>query len=82
VAVNCWVNPAATDGLPGVTAIETKAAVLPVPLKETVCGELLTPSLKLSVALRVPVAAGVNVTVVVQLAPAESLLGLRGQFVV
>ena len=44
----------------------TGAAATPVPVKLTVCGLPLALSVKLSEALRLPVADGVNVTLTVQ----------------
>jgi len=67
------------DADEGVIAIETSVAAMPVPLKDTVCGLLLALSLKLRVPDLVPVALGEKVTEAVQLAPAASVLGLRGQ---
>jgi hypothetical protein len=66
--------PAATEGLLGVTAMETKVAVVPVPLSPIVCGLAPPLSETFSVALRLPVAVGLNVTVMVQLALAATEL--------
>ena len=44
----------------------------PVPLRLTVCGLLLALSVSLSVPVRFPVAVGVKVTLIVQLAPAAT----------
>jgi hypothetical protein len=46
---------------------------LPVPLKVTVCGLLLALSVIVNVPLTVPVAEGVNVTLIVQPPPAAML---------
>ncbi len=48
------------------------AGAVPVPLRPTVCGLPAALSLMLSVALRVPVAVGVKVTLIEQLAPAAT----------
>jgi hypothetical protein len=48
---------------------------VPVPLRLAVCGLPAASSLTLSVPLRVPVAVGLKVTVIGQLAPAASVLG-------
>jgi hypothetical protein len=48
--------------------------VEPVPLSVTVCGEFAALSTSESVAVRVPVAAGSNVTTMLQLAPGATLL--------
>jgi hypothetical protein len=53
---------------------ETVSAVVPVPLSETVCGLPMPSSVTLRVALRLPVQPGVNVTVMVQLAPAARVV--------
>ncbi len=45
---------------------------VPVPLRPTVCGLPAALSMMLSVAFRVPVAVGVKVTLIEQLAPAAS----------
>ena len=61
--------------LPNARAVSERLAAgepvepAPVPLRLTVCGLPAALSLTLSVALLVPLAAGVNVTVMVQLAP-------------
>lgn len=52
----------------------TTGAATPVPVKPTVCGLPLALSLIVSVALREPAAAGVNVTLMAQLAPAATEL--------
>src|SRR5437660_4461022 len=54
----------------------------PVPVRVTVCGLPVALSLTLSVAVRVPVALGVNLALMVQLAPAASVDGLKGQLLV
>lgn len=82
VAVNCCVVPLAREGFAGVTAIDTRFAAVPVPLRATVCGALLALSAKLSVPLRVFNAVGANITEAVQLAPAARVLGLKGHVVV
>ena len=82
MAVNCCVLPAAIDGEAGVTAIETKVGVVPVPDSVTSCGLLPPLSLTVSVAFRAPVVLGVNVTEIVQLEPAASVAGLTGQLLV
>jgi hypothetical protein len=50
------------------------AALVPVPVKLTVCGLPAALSEMLRVPLRVPVAVGVKVTVIVQSAPAATEL--------
>ena len=46
---------------------------VPVPVRFAVCGLLLALSVTVKVPLRVPVAVGVNVTLIAQLAPAASV---------
>ena len=60
----------------------TLEVLLPVPLSATVCGLPLALSVILTLALRVPVAVGVKVTLIVQVAPAAMVLGLIGQVLV
>ena len=50
------------------------AADVPVPVRLTVCGVFAALSVKVIVPVRVPVAVGVNVTLIVQLAPTATLL--------
>ena len=80
VAFSCCVVPSAKDGFAGVTAIESKAPDAPVPVRLTV-GLTLALSEMVSVAARVPEAAGVKKTEIVQLAPPERVLGFRGHVV-
>src|SRR5579885_905322 len=58
--------------------LDTETAAMPVPLRLTVCGLLPPVSVTVSVPDRVPNAAGVNVTEIVQLLPAASFDGLIG----
>ncbi len=50
------------------------AGALPVPVKDTVCGLPLASSVIVMAPVRVPVAVGVKVTLIVQLAPAATEL--------
>lgn len=79
IAVNCWVLPATTDAVAGVTAMETRMGAVPVPLRDTVCGFEIPTSEIVSVPVRDPVALGVKVTEMVQVPPAASVAGLTGQ---
>jgi hypothetical protein len=45
-----------------------------VPLRETICGLSAALSVTLSVVVRVPDAVGLNVTLMLQLAPSESMV--------
>jgi hypothetical protein len=47
---------------------------VPVPVSVTVCGLLLSLSARLRLALNIPEDAGLKVTVIVQLAPAATLV--------
>ncbi len=49
---------------------DTVAGANPVPVSALVCGLLLAPSVTVSVPGREPVAVGLNVMLIVQLAPA------------
>jgi hypothetical protein len=49
-------------------------AVVPVPVRLTVWGLLATLSVRVTVAVRAPLAAGVKVTLIVQLVPAATEL--------
>ena len=58
------------------------AGVVPVPVRATECGLPPALSVMLTLALRVPVAVGVKVTLMVQVLPAANVLGLIGQVLV
>ena len=60
----------------------TPGPVVPVPLKLAVCGLPVALSATLRVPLRVPVAVGLNVTLMAQLALAARVEGLKGQLLV
>ena len=62
------VVPVAT--VPKFNLVGDSFAVVPIPLSGTGCGLPLALSVTLSAALRVPVAVGLNVTLIVQLAAA------------
>jgi hypothetical protein len=49
-------------------AVTTTVGALPVPVRLTICGEFVAPSVMESVPVRVPVVVGLNVTDIVQLA--------------
>ena len=51
---------------------EAPAGAVPVPVRLAVCGLLVALSVTVNAALRVPVAVGVNVTLIVQLEPAAT----------
>ena len=73
----CAVLVTSTDWLPKARLVGerlTRAAVpVPVPERLTVCGLPLALSVMLSEAVRLPLAEGVNLTLIVQLAPAATL---------
>jgi hypothetical protein len=66
------VVPVAT--VPKFKLVGDSFAVVPIPLSGTCCGLPLALSVRLSAALRVPVAVGLNVTLIVQVAAAASEL--------
>ena len=53
---------------------------VPVPLNVAVCGEFEALSLTVSIPVLAPRAVGVNVTEILQLAPAASVFGASGHF--
>ena len=73
----CAVLVTSTDWLPKARLVGerlTRADVaVPVPERPTVCGLPLALSVMLTQAVRLPPAEGVNVTLIVQLAPAATL---------
>src|SRR2546421_13059820 len=58
------------------------AAAVPVPLTLTLCGLSCALSVMETLAVRLPVAVGVNVALMVQLLPAASVLEPDGQVLV
>ena len=82
VAVSCCCSPAGSDGLAGVTEIETRPVIVPIPDKPTLCGLVLALSAMLRVPRRLPGAVGVKVAEIVQVAPAARVFGDRGQLAV
>src|SRR5450755_403395 len=58
---------------------ESVTGSMPVPLRPTVCGLVDASSVTVSVAVLLPIAEGVRVTVMVQLFFAPSVAGLIGQ---
>ena len=60
-------------------SVTAGAETVPVPESATLCGLPAALSLIVTLALRLPVAVGENVTLSVQVAPAASVLGLSGQ---
>jgi hypothetical protein len=66
------VVPTVTE--PKLKLVGESFAVVPVPLSETVCGLPDALSVTLKAALRVPLAVGLKVTLIVQLALAASEL--------
>jgi len=52
---------------------------MPVPVSDVACGLLFALSVTLIVPVRVPVAAGLNFTEILQLLPAAKVLGDKGQ---
>lgn len=68
VIVLSAVLPTVTE--PKFRLVAESSAVVPIPLRGSFCGLPLALSVKVRVALRAPVAVGLNVTVIVQLADA------------
>lgn len=66
------VTPMAT--VPKFKLVGESFAVVPIPLSGTFCGLPAALSVMLRAALRIPLAAGLNVTLNVQLAPTASEL--------
>jgi len=66
------VVPMAT--VPILRLVGESFAVVPIPLRVTFCGLPAALSVTLSAAVRVPDAVGLNVTLMLQLAPAASEL--------
>ena len=74
VTVVVAVPPAAMLSVAGDAAtVKSGLVVVPVPVSVAVCGLLGSLSATLSVAVTAPVAVGVNVTPIVQLAPAANV---------
>jgi hypothetical protein len=57
-----------------VAGVRVTAGAVPVPVRDAVCGEPLALSATLTVAFSDPAAAGLKVTVILQLAPAATLV--------
>ena len=66
MAANCWVAPLLKAGLGGVTAIDCNISV-PCPVKLTDWGLFVALWVMVSNPVRVPVAVGAKVTLMVQL---------------
>src|SRR3954469_18707129 len=73
------VVPTAWPANVRLVGVNVKAEVTPVPVRLTFCVPLPALSVKRKVALRAPVAVGLNVTVAVQVALTASVAGLIGQ---
>ena len=61
------------------TAADAATVVVAVPVSDTTCVPGVAESLRVSVAVRAPVALGVKVTLIAQLAPAARFLGSAPQ---
>ena len=66
------VIPTVTE--PKLTLVGDSFAVVPIPLSGTFCGLPAALSVMLRAAVRVPEAVGLNLMLIVQLAPAASVL--------
>ena len=58
----------------GLSVIDNVEAAAPVPVRATFCGEPVALSATSRVAVKVPVAAGLKLTEMVQVAPAASVV--------
>jgi hypothetical protein len=74
MTANCCGVPLGTVLFVGDTTMEVIPVVVPVPVRFTVCGELLASSVKASVPGRAPSAFGWNATVTVQLLVAGTVV--------
>src|SRR5258708_368994 len=74
VAANCSLAPNPIDGFAGDTASDVRPVVTPVPLRLTVCGELLASLLKVSVPARRPSPSGWKTMLNVQSVRAGTLV--------
>lgn len=83
VTVNVAGEPAFTGDGDGAVAVIVKSGgvFVPVPVSGTVCGLPAALSVMVKVPARAPSAVGVNVTLILQFAPAASVAGLIGQAV-
>jgi len=73
------VAPTATA--PEIKLLEARSTgATPVPVNATVSGPVRASPVSVSVAVRIPGAEGAKVTVMLQLCPGPSVVGLRGQF--
>ena len=68
-----YEKPLPTVPLAVVALVITGAGATPVPVRLTLCGLPLALSVRMRAALRVPLAVGVKVTLIVQLPPAATL---------
>ena len=85
VNVMFWPVPVVpTSWLPNVRlpGLRVTPGTVPVPLNATVCGAPGALSEMLRLAVRLPLAVGLKVAEIVQLAPTPSVLGLIGQVLV
>ena len=79
VAVSCCCWASGIDGLAGVTVMEAIFVSDPVPDSATVCGLELAVSVMVRAPVNVPIAVGVKVTEILQLAPMARVFGVSGQ---
>ena len=77
LSVMAWVAlevPLLVLGKVSEVGVRVTAGLAPVPVNDTVCGEGLALSATLTEAVNVPVVVGLKVTVMVQLALADTLV--------
>jgi len=82
VLCDALVVPTGCDEKVRLVGVRVTAGAVPLPVSGTVCGLPVALSVTEMLAVRLPVAVGVKVTEMVQLAPAASVLGLSGQVLV
>jgi len=74
--------PCATVTVVGAAlSVKSGGGLVPFPVRLTVCGLPPALSVMVKVPVRAPAAVGVNVTLIIQFAPAASVVGLIGQAV-
>jgi hypothetical protein len=69
VAPTAWLAKVRLVG----ETLAAQAAVVPIPVRLAVCVPPVALSVKMTVAMRVPAAAGLKVTLIAQFAPAATL---------
>src|SRR5437899_5687985 len=76
------VVPTSCDPNARLVGVSVTAGAVPVPLNATVCGLPVALSATWTLAARAPAAVGAKLALIMQLAPAASMVGLSGHVVV